>query len=77
MALKAKEFTMTFDEMTETFSQSVSDRFKKLEVGSAVLWFKEDFYAAIWIGRNKISLMLNKEEINGFVFLCTASDKKE
>ena len=66
---------MTFDEMTEKFSKSLSDKFKKLDVGSAVLWFEEDYYACIWIGRNKVSLMLNKEEINSFVFLLTVMKK--
>lgn len=38
------------------------------EPGSAVMIF-EDAYATVWIGVNKVSMMINKEEIKSFKFL--------
>jgi hypothetical protein len=39
------------------------DQFSTMEAGSAVMIF-EDFAVAIWIGKNNVSLMISKEEIN-------------
>ena len=34
-----------------------------MESGSAVMLF-DDFAVAVWIGKNNVSLMISKEEIN-------------
>lgn len=39
------------------------DKFSTMEAGSAVMIF-EDFAVAIWVGKNNVSLMISKEEIN-------------
>ena len=39
------------------------DQFQSMESGSAVMLF-DDFAVAVWIGKNNVSLMISKEEIN-------------
>ena len=39
------------------------DQFQTMEAGSAVMIF-DDFAVAVWIGKNNVSLMISKEEIN-------------
>ncbi len=48
--------------------QKLTNAFDEKETGSAVMIY-EDAYATIWIGKSKVSLMINKEEIKSFKFL--------
>jgi len=68
---------LNFDKINELFGESLAEKFKKVSLGSAVLWFGAEYYACIWIGRNNVSLMLNKEEINGFMFLIEQGQIKD
>jgi len=42
--------------------------FDNKELGSAVMCF-DNFAVTIWIGKNNVSLMVSKEEINSIKFL--------
>ena len=42
--------------------------FDEKELGSAVMCF-DNFAVTIWIGKNNVSLMVSKEEINSIKFL--------
>jgi hypothetical protein len=42
--------------------------FETKEPGSAVMCF-DDFAVTVWIGKNNVSLMISKEEINSIRFL--------
>jgi hypothetical protein len=77
LATKSKDHSINFADIASTFTESLADKFKKIPQGSAVLWFGTEYYACIWIGRNNVSLMLNKEEINGFMFLIEQGQIKE
>lgn len=51
-------------------------------MGSAIIQFlgqgTEDFLSCtVWIGRNSVGLMLNKEEINDFNFLLSWYEKTQ
>jgi hypothetical protein len=39
------------------------DKFATMEKGSAIIMF-EEFAVAVWVGKNNMSLMISKEEIN-------------
>jgi hypothetical protein len=39
------------------------DVFSNMKIGSAIICF-EEFAVAVWIGKNNMSLMISKEEIN-------------
>lgn len=66
-----KRFTEIHDHML-TFEALKTDwkmpEFESKEVGSAVMCFDE-FAVAVWIGKNNVSLMISKEEINSIRFL--------
>lgn len=61
---------LTFKQIDELFP---SANFQEMQKGSAVIRFPsasgEMLAATVWIGVNNVSMMLNKEEINNFVFL--------
>jgi len=42
--------------------------FEEKDLGSAVMCF-DDFAVTVWIGKNNVSLMVSKEEINSIKFL--------
>ena len=54
---------------------TIYQRISQMEKGSAVLRFPsvknpdEKLVCTIWLGVNNLSMMLNKEEINGIKFL--------
>lgn len=64
---------LNFDKIQGMFGIEVKEKFTLIPKGSAVLKFPsftgEILACTIWIGVNNVSLMLNKEEINSFVFL--------
>ena len=56
---------LTFDELRTDYGLT---EFETKEIGSAIMTF-EDFAVTIWIGRNNVSLMIGKEEINSILSL--------
>jgi hypothetical protein len=64
---------LNFAKIEEMFGPSVRAQFSELQKGSAALRFPaangEMLAATVWVGKNNVSLMLNKEEINSFLFL--------
>ena len=59
---------LTFEQITNEFSDTLSQKFKSLTVGSAIIQFSnpgqmEPNSVTIWIGRNNVMLMIGKEEI--------------
>jgi hypothetical protein len=65
-----KRFTEINDHML-TFEALKTDwqmSFEGMKEGSAVMCWDE-FAVAVWIGKNNVSLMISKEEINSIRFL--------
>ena len=64
---------LNYVKIEQEFGASVSEKFSEMQKGSAVIRFPsangEQLAATVWVGINNVSLMLNKEEINNFVFL--------
>jgi len=64
---------LNFEKIQSLFGADVKEKFTTIPKGSAVLKFPsfsgEMLACTIWIGVNNVRLMLNKEEINSFVFL--------
>ena len=50
---------ITFEDLNEVWK---AEKFAKMDIGSAVVQFGE-FSLTIWVGKNNVSLMVNKEEI--------------
>ena len=71
------DHSINFADTTAKFGEALADKFRKIPQGSAILWFGPEYYACIWIGRNNVSLMLNKEEINGYMALIEQSQVKD
>ena len=51
---------ITFDSLKEDWKL---DKFLVMDIGSAVMLF-DDFAVTVWVGKNNVSLMVSKEEIN-------------
>jgi hypothetical protein len=77
LALESKDGQINFDTIAKNFSYAICEKFKTLEQGSAVLKFGISYHACIWIGRNNVSIMISKEEINSFLFLLDALPAKK
>ena len=64
---------LSFQKIDDLFGQVMKEKFSEIAKGSAVLRFPasngEMQAATVWIGVNNVSLMLNKEEVNSFMFL--------
>jgi len=56
---------LTFEALKTDWNTS---DFESKETGSAIMCFDE-FAVAVWIGKNNVSLMISKEEINSIRFL--------
>ena len=68
----AKDNQYSYDKIEGDFGQETRIKLQSLERGSAIIRFpssSEELAASIWIGKNNVSLMLNKEEINSILFL--------
>ena len=61
---------LNYDELKTLHHSTV---FEGKDRGSAVMIY-EQHCATIWIGVNKVSLMINKEEIKSFKFLMTTTE---
>lgn len=67
---------LSYAKIEELFGKEVKEKFTEIPKGSAIMRFPsasgELLAATIWIGVNNLSMMLNKEEINSFLFLLSA-----
>ena len=52
-----------------------NDRFSAKEMGSAIITFAH-FAVTVWIGKNNVSLMISKEEINSVKFQWDQMEKQ-
>ena len=68
----------TYTQIAEKFDEKLMKKFKTSEDGSAVIRFatqeqlkrgQEPHAATVWIGRNNVSLMIDKQEAKAFMFL--------
>lgn len=59
------DYMLTFEALRSEWN--ITD-FESKEPGSAIMCF-EEFAVAVWIGKNNVSLMISKEEINSIRFL--------
>ena len=69
---------LTFDEIKTEFSDTLSEKFKSLTTGSAIMQFSnpgqmEANSITIWIGRNNVMLMIGAGEIKSLQLHATKS----
>mmetsp|Transcript_17005 Transcript_17005/g.26228 ORF Transcript_17005/g.26228 Transcript_17005/m.26228 type:complete len:91 (-) Transcript_17005:13-285(-) len=61
-----KDSLLTFETIAKEYGLKA---FEEMKMGSAIMVFGEgqgEFAVTVWVGKNNVSLMINKEEIHSF-----------